>query len=280
MANVLLLRARSQEEDRYETAFTEAGYHPISVPVLETVTTNLSTLKDIIKNGPAAENFDGVILTSARSCEAWKSSVNELIKDTMGEDSWSHIPFYVVGQATASALADVRRMYGQTPYTPEIIHGESSGTGERLAQYIRDLPVKPTRLLLLTGDKNRDTVPSILGDAGIGLQSLKVYETQESRTFEQDLSQALGQATFYRWWIIHFAPSAAKLVTPILANRFDFASKDPHTGSSISQPRVAAIGSVTSAFLRDELHIHVHVAPLKPTPQDLVAAIIEYDRDS
>ncbi|KAG5350131.1 hypothetical protein C0989_012530 [Termitomyces sp. Mn162] len=285
MANVLLLRAPSHgHEDRYQTTFAEAGYQSISVLVLETISTNLPTLKDIIKNGPAADNLDGVILTSARPCEVWKSAVGDLIDSSAGVgDSWSSTPFYVVGRATASALAEVRQTYGQTPYTPEIICGESSGTGERLAQYIRDLTIKPKRLLYLTGDKNRDTVPSILGEAGIEIYSLKVYETQGSPTFEKDLKHALSQANtaFHRWWIVHFAPSAANFVTPILGDHFSFGSGDPLKEIlSKPTPRVAAIGSVTAAFLRDELKIHVHVAPPKPTPQDLVAAIVGYDRDS
>lgn len=105
---------------------------------------------------------------------------------------WSSVPFYVVGQGTASALEGVRQTYGQTVYTPEIIRGESSGTGERLAHFIRDQPhERPKKLLYLTGDKNKDTVPTILGEAGIELQPLKVYETQGSHTFEQDLDEAL-----------------------------------------------------------------------------------------
>ncbi|KAG6861132.1 hypothetical protein C0995_003584 [Termitomyces sp. Mi166 len=291
MANVLLLRAPSNgQEDRYQTTFAEAGYQSISVPVLETISTNLPALKDTIRSGPRAENFDGVIITSARSCEVWKSAVGDLPKDSSvgtGEDSWSSTPFYVVGQATASALAEVREAYGQTPYTPEIICGESSGTGERLAQYIRELTLKPKRLLYLTGDKNRDTVPSMLEEAGIELRSLKVYETQGSRTFERDMKQVLSQNTgfalaFHRWWIVHFAPSAAEFVTPILGNHFNFESISPLKGPSICTPtpRVAAIGSVTAAFLQNELRIHVHVAPPKPTPQDLLAAIVGYDRDS
>ncbi|KAG6816831.1 hypothetical protein H0H87_002480 [Tephrocybe sp. NHM501043] len=286
MANVLLLRAPSDsEEDHYEVAFRNAGYQSISIPVLETILTNLSVLKSIIKNGPTTERLDGVILTSSRSCVAWRSSVNELLPDratTGGNDTWSRIPFYVVGNATASALSEIRQIHGQTPYTPEVICGESSGTGERLAQFILDLPIKPKRLLLLTGDKNRDTVPLLLGNAGIDFRSLKVYETRESHTFERDLKQALDQArpAFPQWWIIHFAPSAARMVTPILSNHFSFMPRNSQTGLSMPGPRVAAIGSVTAAFLCDELQIHVHVTPLKPNPQDLVSAIITYDRDS
>lgn len=216
MANVLLLRAPSHgHEDRYQMTFAEAGYHAISVPVLETISTNLPTLKDIIRSGPRTEDIDGVIITSARSCEVWKSVVGDLLIGSSGgigkglifpnlfnltyalvpaDSSWSSTPFYVVGQATASSLDEARQTYGRTPYSPEVICGESSGTGERLTEFILGLPVKPKRLLYLTGDKNRETLPSILGEAGIELRSVKVYETRGSRTFEADLEQALSQA--------------------------------------------------------------------------------------
>lgn len=205
------------------------------------------------------------------------------------DPSWSSIPFYVVGQATATVLAAIGQIYGHTDYTPSIIRGESSGTGERLAQFIRDQPgEKPKRLLYLTGDKNRDTVPTILREAGIELVSLTVYETQNSHTFEEDLEKALrvsplGTQSCYcartpftlsylvsnRWWIIHFAPSAAEFVTPIL---------NKHLQPSDSLRKIAAIGPVTASFLRNELNMHVDVISPKPTAQDLVAAIGLYDK--
>ncbi|KAF8064273.1 tetrapyrrole biosynthesis, uroporphyrinogen III synthase [Lyophyllum atratum] len=286
MANVLLLRAPSQgQDDRYEASFSEAGYHALSVPVLETISTNLSVLKEIIEAGPVRDNFEGVILTSARSCEAWKSVMGDLVESSAAptEDGWSSVPFYVVGPGTASALAEVHKTYGRTLNTPEIIRGQTSGTGERLAQFIRAQPEgTPKKLLYLTGDKNRDTVPSILEEADIKLQSLKVYETQGSRTFERDLEEALKHASMNlkRWWIIHFAPSAAGLVTPILHNYFDFEPIGPDRERSVSSPRVAAIGPVTASYLRDELKIHVDTVPPQPKPQDLVAAIIAYDREA
>jgi Uroporphyrinogen-III synthase HemD len=79
MANVLLLRAPG-DDDRYSTTFASAGYNPVSVPVLETVPTNLDSLKEIVRAGPTA---DGVIMTSARSCEAWKSVVDVLVKESL-----------------------------------------------------------------------------------------------------------------------------------------------------------------------------------------------------
>lgn len=84
MANILFLRAPSPgEDDRYETTFNEAGYNVISVPVLETVLTNLADLETIVKDGPAPESIEGVIITSGRSCEAWKSVVGDLVGSPM-----------------------------------------------------------------------------------------------------------------------------------------------------------------------------------------------------
>lgn len=81
MAQVLLMREPStDDDDRYSTAFASAGYIPLSVPVLETVPTNLASLKKIVRAGPAAEDYDGVVMTSARSCEAWKNAVSLLIE--------------------------------------------------------------------------------------------------------------------------------------------------------------------------------------------------------
>jgi uroporphyrinogen-III synthase len=53
-----------------------------------------------------------------------------------------------------------------------------------------DLPdVEGKRLLYLTGDKNRDTLPKILAAARVNLQSLQVYETQGSSTLAKDLER-------------------------------------------------------------------------------------------
>jgi uroporphyrinogen-III synthase len=220
MANVLLLRSPSTgDDDRYSSAFTPAGYHSVSAPVLETVPTNLNRLTEIVRAGPIAEGYDGVIITSARSCEAWNTVVGDLIQEYPSDANisasglsclvkstfitfhiateWSSIPFYVVGKATASALSSIRAAYGQTPYTPGATLGESSGTGEHLANFILSLesPSRPKKVLYLTGDKNRDTVPRILEKAGIMVVPVKVYETQFSSTFAHDLEAVLQSAS-------------------------------------------------------------------------------------
>lgn len=108
--------------------------------------------------------------------------------------SWSSTPFYVVGEATAKALAAIGDVYGAGPLAPKDIRGgPQTGSSERLAHFIlNDLPDKEEkRLLYLTGDKNRDTLPKILDESHVKLQSLQVYKTQGSSQFAKDLERVI-----------------------------------------------------------------------------------------
>ena len=81
MANILLLRSPTQDApDPYEDCFKDLGYRPSSLPVLETVFTNFEDLKRTIVTGPAAHDFAGVIITSARACEAWAHVVEYVMQ--------------------------------------------------------------------------------------------------------------------------------------------------------------------------------------------------------
>lgn len=76
---------------------------------------------------------------------------------------------------------------------------------------------------------------------------------------------------------MHFAPSAAKAVSPTLSRYFDI----PPAGKAESISRrasVAAIGPTTSVFLREELHVDVAVVAEKPTPEALSQGIVDWDR--
>jgi hypothetical protein len=80
MSNVLLLRAASQDSpDRYENAFKSRGYHPISVPVLETVIVCHEELARRLSIGPEKQSLSGVIITSQRAVEAWSEAAQALI---------------------------------------------------------------------------------------------------------------------------------------------------------------------------------------------------------
>lgn len=85
MANVLLLRAPSPElPDPYEECLRSYGFRAASVPVLETVFTPIEGLKQKILLGPHAQGLAGVIITSARACEAWGRAVKDIAREPLG----------------------------------------------------------------------------------------------------------------------------------------------------------------------------------------------------
>ncbi|KAI9061860.1 tetrapyrrole biosynthesis uroporphyrinogen III synthase [Trametes sanguinea] len=300
--NVLLLRSPSEDggPDKYEEAFRARGYRPVSVPVLETVHKNLDKLSDTVRmrgqlpRDSTGARYAGVIVTSGRACEAWQTVVRDLSQgssssgDTADGQTWSAIPFYAVGAATASALSSIGTEYPSSPYAPHDIRGGAeSGTAEKLAHFIvADVARSPAQgsrtLLYLTGDKNRDTLPKILGEGGLELESLQVYATQGSTTFEADLQHKLNESapdTAGPWWIVYFAPSAAKSVSPTIDKYFDSPRTSGSSSSAKRRARIAAIGPTTSTFLREELGMEVTVVAEKPTPEALSEGIADWERN-
>ena len=103
---------------------------------------------------------------------------------------WSKIPFYVVGQGTATALHNAFGLF--TSKVDVDIRGQSSGNAVTLAPFmLSDIKERPAKLLYLTGDKNRDTLTNLLAAGGITLEPLQVYETVGSPRFEEQLMRIL-----------------------------------------------------------------------------------------
>ncbi|KAF9528794.1 tetrapyrrole biosynthesis, uroporphyrinogen III synthase [Crepidotus variabilis] len=288
MTSVLLLRSPAEEaEDRYELAFRNAGYRPVSIPVLETLICHSSELAEYILSKPREIGIFGVIVTSKRSCEALGAALKASQQSMQGLTNaadWSQIPFYVVGETTASSLRDIFDAFG--PY-PVDIRGQHSGNAENLASFILgDLKSEGSvKLLYLTGDKNRDTITRILSDSSIELQLLQVYETKTSSSFRSNLKRTMeaspGEKIF--WWIVFFAPSAAVSVSPILQEYFAF----KHNNSSVDRvateedkifAKICAIGPTSKVALQDDLGLMVDAVASKPTPDNVVTAVTDVDR--
>ncbi|KAF8153945.1 tetrapyrrole biosynthesis, uroporphyrinogen III synthase [Crassisporium funariophilum] len=285
MANVLLLREPSGTCDRYESAFTLAGYHPISIAVLETSYTNLSSLRDIIQQGPKVHGYSGVVVTSKRSCDAWREALQlltESVPEGLGVGEWYAVPFYVVGQGTESALRDAFHCFQHLGLTSVDVRGQSSGSAASLAPMIlQDFRDRPGKLLYLTGDKNRDTLPRLLNEGGVELEPIQVYKTEGSTSFASALSAAIASSPKAKdafWWIVYFAPSAAAFVSPILTNYFELKTVESQQQFPGLMPaKIAAIGPTTYSFLQDGLRLMVDVTAEKPSPEDIVSSIVEYD---
>ncbi|KAI5897604.1 tetrapyrrole biosynthesis, uroporphyrinogen III synthase [Schizophyllum commune H4-8] len=280
-SSALLIRAPDAEKpDRYESAFAEAGFAAASVAALDTGFVNDDSLDAAIRE--RASEFDGVIVTSSRACEAWKRSVQRLYPSQehspTNENGWATTPFYAVGRATAVAL----RTIADSPAAPRDIRGEESGTGEQLARFIVEDIRKddaerghPARLLYLTGDKNRDTVPSILTEAGISFEPLQVYGTCGAPDFEQRLDEALADlpSDTTEQWVVFFAPSSTDFALPYLHERFELRREVASLSGTQKAARIAAIGPMSSEHISRERHLHVDAVASKPSPAQLVEAI-------
>lgn len=106
---------------------------------------------------------------------------------------WKETPFYVVGHATEKVLSSCSDL----PLAPSKILGAESGNGEALAHFIvsdcsnQDPDTERPPLLYLTGDKNRETLPQILNDAGLSCAKLQVYETGVVNNLIQQLESTI-----------------------------------------------------------------------------------------
>jgi len=242
-----------------------ASFRPLSLPVFETALENLECLSDIVRGEAKEGTVDGVIVTSARAVDACANAGADI--------DWRAMRFYAVGPATAAALR------AQLPNPPQDVRGTESGTAEQLARYIVQDATREERLLYLTGDKNRDTLSRTVAE-GLGegvLRELRVYATRGVGDFECSLKRALqGEPDDDNepWWIVLFAPSAARHVMPALRKHFTMtADKSSPSGSGLRRARLAAIGPTTAKYIREDLGLELDAVADAPTAESLVLSL-------
>ena len=101
--NVLLVRNPSEDApDRYHQHLESIGLHPYSVPVLETIYTNLGDLHKTVEG--KSSNYGGVIMTSSRSAECWDLIIQELSSTGRGGLASSGGRFHVIVCARCEPL--------------------------------------------------------------------------------------------------------------------------------------------------------------------------------
>lgn len=278
---VLLCKTFSQP---YHDAFVERGFEPHFLQVLDTRFTNERELLQLIADGPQQADIGGVIVTSSRAAEAWTAAVQrirEMENDKSDSVSWKNIPFFVVGRATETALKNCV----ECSYAPNLIHGaEHTGSGEALAQYIivnhkpaSDSDLEHRQLLYLTGDKNRETIPEILGDGGFSLRRLQVYETAAvddlmKRSVEK--MEALTASSQETPWVVFFSPSTAEAVLDAIPDSRCASTESDSLSFRNSSLRLASIGSTTREYLMSR-GLAVDASSGKPSADSLSQAISE-----
>jgi uroporphyrinogen-III synthase len=197
--SILLLRSASlPEPDAYHSRLSACGYSPRSVPVLETVFVNAGLLEQQLSAPP---DVCGVVLTSSRSAEAWRAALAAVYDHdphAVTLETWRALPFYVVGAATSRVIEEADAARPELPVPSDVRGAAEAGTGEKLARFVLDdlaEDARGARLLYLTGDKNKETLPEILKDGGVILDTVQAYATQGAASFPEDLRRIVEEVS-------------------------------------------------------------------------------------
>ncbi|SJL12708.1 uncharacterized protein ARMOST_16139 [Armillaria ostoyae] len=136
---------------------------PFSIPVLEAVLTNITQLASVT----AQEDFDGVIITNARSCEAWDKANGITREDFLDSD------FTIPNSYT------VRECIRGQGWTSTGSGGGFPAVGQRYSAHTSfDQPLNPETLFLLSqgslssGAVKVATFPTLKDDVRVGLAIL------------------------------------------------------------------------------------------------------------
>lgn len=236
---VVLLRS-ADDPDPYVAALEERGFAAACVPVLRFAFPRQDALQARLR---ASTLYAGLVVTSPRAVRALGAALEG--RSSL-RASWTEKSAYAVGPKTARELQDA----GFTP------RGEEAGSADALVAHLAS-EWEGGRLLFLSGNRRRDTLPDGLRQHGIPFDEQEVYETN----VETDL--ALPPPDDNGTWLAFFSPSGLKAVTA--------------SGIAVGAYRLAAIGPTTAAALRAAGHSVGATAPT-PGPEPLADAIAKATR--
>ncbi|KAF2012369.1 tetrapyrrole biosynthesis, uroporphyrinogen III synthase [Aaosphaeria arxii CBS 175.79] len=269
---VLLLKTKSAPNDAYEDHFSilqEAQYQPTFVPVLEhrfkkdalhQVQRDIVAGRFAPREQGQTPGYGAIIFTSQRAVEAFTEVVDGLRHKQDGFDLATNLPktlpLYVVGPATARGLKAIQL---QCP-----ILGESTGTGEVLADFILDhyndlyQDIENPPILFLVGDKRRDIIPRKLqsqtlpSSTSSRVDELVVYETGEMHSFKDEFTTIWQQNDAGgHQWVVVFSPTGCKAMLESL-DLLDSSTGKVKPNAKAQGVFVATIGPTTRDFLINE----------------------------
>ncbi|PYI21380.1 tetrapyrrole biosynthesis, uroporphyrinogen III synthase [Aspergillus violaceofuscus CBS 115571] len=309
---ILLLKTRSTPHDGYDDFFTSQNYNPAFIPVLEHHfhRPNLQRVHDLLVSGGfsaghPAQQYGGIIFTSQRAVEGF-AQVLEGIDDPK-ELTPLTLPLYTVGPATHRSLSTLT-----TTYLPHAtLHGQDTGTGEVLAQFIlshypaypystststststadphhhhHQTPHARKPLLFLVGETRRDIIPKTLmdatlrPDARIPVDELVVYETGVMAGFEDAFGERVRalQTQHEPVWTVVFSPTGCEAMVRVLEN-VDAASSSSSSSLSVLGGGLGARGEPPEE--RPEANNRrFFVATIGPTTRDYLRNRVGFEPD-
>nr|XP_056706036.1 uroporphyrinogen-III synthase isoform X2 [Euleptes europaea] len=201
---VLLLKEPKENENGPDPYIKELGLHGLEATLIPVLAFEFISLQALFEKLSRPEQYRGLIFTSPRAVEALKLCLGnnckeEAWKNFLGE-KWNTKSVYVVGKATAGLVGEI----GLVP------QGENCGNAEKLAGYICSRePSSSLPLLFPCGALKRETLPTILREKGIVLESLTVYQTSQQPNLHESLRNYFSQQGVPAS-VAFFSPSGVK----------------------------------------------------------------------
>nr|XP_042141117.1 uroporphyrinogen-III synthase isoform X2 [Peromyscus maniculatus bairdii] len=228
---VLLLKDAKDDDSGQDPYIQELGLYGLEATLIPVLSFEFLSLPSLSEKLSHPEGFGGLIFTSPRAVEAVKLCLE---KDNKTEDwekslknRWNAKSVYVVGSATASL-------------------GPSS-----------ELP-----LLFPCGTIKGDTLPKMLKDKGIPMESMHVYQTIPHPGIQGNL-ESYYESQGVPASITFFSPSGLKYSLEYI---------QALSGGSFDQIKFVAIGPSTTRAMAAK-GLPVSCTAESPTPQALAAGL-------
>ncbi|ETV78411.1 hypothetical protein H257_07960 [Aphanomyces astaci] len=250
LAMVLLLKS---EDAKYAEPFRSHGYNIVFSDVLAFFNENVDALHKILRT---LDQYVGLIITSPRAASAIVSVVRSVAREEAQEllASLQRVSIYSVGATTSKPLRELGLS----------CLGEDSGSAEVLSTFIADTGNVNGPMVFFCGDKRMQALPTSFDGRSQRLDELVVYSSRQ-------VEEIVWLKTNIPQWVVFFSPSGVDA-----AQRMTNVPWDTIKKAALGKSSAAALEK--AALLRHDKSWEAKAVAAKPTPEELVAAIVAHDK--
>jgi uroporphyrinogen-III synthase len=248
---IVITRPAGQSANDWRGRLETLGATVIELPLIKvSKAVDLNTLAEVLQEFGA---YEWVVFTSVNGV---KYFFEEFIRVHEDIRALGLVRIAAVGEATAAALKDLHLRVDLQP---------KKASGEELAQeLIKRESMDSAKVLVVTGNKNREALVEILHEARAIVDMLPVYKTEENALADDPIAgdfRAKGADA-----ILFASPSAAQ-------SFFDQAAV-LKLAAKARKPLAGSIGPTTTAAMK-QLGVPVDFEAAEPSLDSLVAAMLK-----
>jgi uroporphyrinogen-III synthase len=201
--------------------------------------------------------YDWLILTSVNGVEALAARMRQL---EIEPNKISHLNIATIGPSTRSATEDMGLKVSVVP--PKYV-------AESVVESLRG-KVEGRRVLLVRAAVARDVIPRELRQMGAIVDVVEAYKTVVPDSSRKKLQAVMTDAKRRPQVVTFTSSSTVRNFVELLGGR----GRPPHTSNLLDGVRLASIGPITSATLRD-FGLPVHIEAEEYTIAGLTRAIVD-----